>query len=187
MQNKTLKRYQIFSTIFVIIFGVLLHFTYKLSGENRFLAWLSAINESTWEHLKLVFFPMLITTIIGYFYLGKNIPNFLCARALGVIFAMGFIITFFYTYSGILGKNISIIDILSFFIAVILGEELAYILIINKIKCNKKIAIIILIIIAMAFIIFTYNTPQLGIFKNPILSWNLKIESCAFAFLCLIS
>lgn len=169
MKNKTIRNYQIFSTIFVIILGTILHFTYKLSGGNRIVAIFSAINESTWEHLKLVFFPMLISTIIGYFYIGKNIHNFLYSKTLGIILSMGFIVIFFYTYSGVLGKNIAIIDILSFFIAVILGEFLSYILIVNKAKCNKKIAITILGVIAISFIIFTYFPPDLGIFRDPTL------------------
>ncbi len=167
MKIKTIRKYQIISTIFVITLGTILHFTYKLSGKNNFIAWFSTINESTWEHLKLIFFPMIASLIIGYFYIGKKIPNFLCSKAFGIIFSMGFIVIFFYTYSGILGKNIAIIDILSFLIAAILGEYLSYIFIINKIKCNKKIAIIILGIIAISFIIFTYFPPKLGIFKNP--------------------
>lgn len=167
LKNKTIRCYQIFSAIFVIILGTLLHFTYKLSSENKIIAIFSAINESTWEHLKLVFFPMLISLIIEHFYIGKNIRNFICSKALGIITAMGFIVIFFYTYSGILGKNYAIIDIFSFVIAVIIGEFVSYMLIINKAKCNKKIAIIILTIIAIAFIFFTYYPPELGIFKKP--------------------
>ena len=167
MYKKKIKNYQIFSTIFVIILGTILHFTYKLSGNNSFVAWFSAINESAFEHLKLAFFPMLLTTIIGYFYIGKKYSNFLCAKTIAIIFAMGFIVIFYFTYTGILGNNIALIDISSFFIAVILGEFLAYILTINKIKCNKKLAIFILILIASSFIIFTYYTPDFGIFRTP--------------------
>lgn len=167
MKNKTIRNYQILSSIFVIILGILFHFTYKLSGGNKIVAIFSAINESTWEHLKLVFFPMLISLITGYFYIGKNIKNYICSKTLGIIAAMGFIVIFFYTYSGILGKNIAIIDIISFVIAVIIGEALSYILIINKLKCNKKIAIIILTIIAISFVIFTYYPPDFGIFREP--------------------
>lgn len=167
MKNKTIRKYQIFSTIFVIILGTLFHFTYKLSGENKIVALFSSINESTWEHLKLAFFPMLISLIIEYFYIGKNIHNFICSKTLGIIASMGFIVIFFYTYSGILGKNIAVIDIISFAIAVIIGETLSYILIMNKSKCNKKIAIIILTIIAISFVIFTYYPPDFGIFREP--------------------
>lgn len=81
---------------------------------------------------------------------------------------MLFTVVFFYTYSGILGKNIAIIDISSFFVATILGEYVAYRLMNSKFKCNTKIAIFILILIGICFIIFTYSAPELGIFKDPI-------------------
>ncbi|MCI8518676.1 MAG: hypothetical protein HFJ51_00655, partial [Clostridia bacterium] len=71
MENKKIRSYQIFSVLFAFILGTLLHFTYKLSNNNMLVAAFSAINESVWEHLKLLFFPMLLTTIIGYFYIGK--------------------------------------------------------------------------------------------------------------------
>lgn len=168
MNKKKIKNYQIFSVIFTFILGSLLHFTYKLSGENLLIASFSAINESVWEHLKLLYFPMLLTTIIGYYYIGKDIPNFLCSKALGIITSMVFIVIFFYTYSGILGKSISFIDISSFFIAVILGEYLTYKLITCKFKCNSRISIFILVVLFFCFIFFTFFTPNIGIFKDPI-------------------
>lgn len=167
-RNKILK-YQIFSVIFTCILGNLLHFTYELSGENQIVAIFSAINESVWEHLKLLYFPMLLTIIIGYLYIGKKVPNFICAKTIGIISAMFFIVIFFYTYTGILGKNIAFIDISSFFIATILGETIAYIIMINKCKCNNKIAVFILIFLFICFAIFTYFTPKLGIFVGPVM------------------
>lgn len=168
MDKTKIKNYQIISAIFVCILGTLLHFTYELSGENIFVASFSAVNESVWEHLKLLFFPMLLSTIIGYFYIGKNTPNFLCSKTLGIITAMSFIIIFFYTYTGIIGRSIVFIDIASFFIAVILGEYLAYKLITNNFKCNNIVSIITLIVILICFILFTYFTPKIGIFKDPV-------------------
>lgn len=168
MDKKKIRNYQIFSAIVIFILGTLLHFTYELSGENSVVALFSAVNESVWEHLKLLFFPMLLTTIIGYFYIGKNVPNFLCSKTIGIITSMLFTVIFFYTYSGILGKNIAIIDISSFFIATILGEYAAYRLMNSSFKCNNKITIIVLIIIGICFIIFTYSAPKIGIFKDPI-------------------
>ena len=47
------------------------------------------------------------------------------------------------------------------------GEYIAYKLVKNKFKCNSKIAVVILIIIFVLFAIFTYSTPNLGIFKDP--------------------
>lgn len=168
MDNTKIRNYQIASAIFVCILGTLLHFTYKFFGENNFVASFSAVNESVWEHLKLLFFPMLLTTIIGYFYIVKNAPNFLCSKTLGIITSMLFIIIFFYTYTGIIGKSILFIDIASFFIAVILGEYLSYKLMTSNLKCNNVIAIIILTIILICFVVFTYFTPKIGLFKDSV-------------------
>lgn len=168
MNNIKIRNYQIASTIFVCILGVLLHFTYELLGENSFVASFSAVNESVWEHLKLLFFPMLLTTIIGYFYIGKSTPNFLCSKTLEIITSMLFIIIFFYTYTGIIGKSIVFIDIASFFVAVILGEYLSYKLMISNFKCNNIISIISLSIILICFIVFTYITPKLEIFRDSV-------------------
>ena len=168
MDLSKIKKYQIFSIIFTFILGTLLHFTYMLSGKNEVVAIFSSINESVWEHLKLLYFPMLITIVIGYFYIGKNSPNFICSKTLGIVISMAFTVIFFYTYTGILGKNIPAIDITSFFVAAALGEFVSYLLIVNKFKCNKIIAITTLIIIFICFIVFTYFTPNIGLFKDPI-------------------
>ena len=166
--KKSLLRFQIISIIFTIILGTILHFTYNWSNENLLVGAFSAINESTWEHLKLIFFPMLISTIIGYFYIGKNTSNYLCAKTIGIITAILFTIIFFYTYTGILGTNIDILNILTFILAVIIGEYVAYKIILSYFSCNKKIAIIFLIVLFLSFIIFTYVPPKIGLFKDPI-------------------
>lgn len=168
MDKNKIRNYQIFSVIFTFILGTLLHFIFEWSGENIFVASFSAINESVWEHLKLLYFPMLLTLIIGYFYIEKNVPNFLCSKTMGAITSMLFTVIFFYTYSGILGKNIAIIDISLFFVATILGEYVAYKLMNSTFKCNTKIAIFVLIFIGVCFVTFTYSAPELGIFKDPI-------------------
>ena len=168
MDKNKIKNYQTFSIIFTFILGTILHFTYKWSGENLFVASFSAINESTWEHLKLLYFPMLITTVIGFFYIGKYRSNYLCSKTIGILVSILFTITFFYTYSGVVGRNIAIIDIASFFIATILGEYVAYKMMTTYFKCNDKISIIVLIILLICFIVFTYFTPKIGLFKDPV-------------------
>lgn len=168
MNRKKIRRFHVFSTIFVIVLGTILHFIYKWSGENYIISFFSSVNESTWEHLKLIYFPVLLTVIIGYFYLGKCQKNFLCSKTIGLIVSLTYTVIFFYTYTGILGKNIPIIDISSFIIAILIGEFTSYLLMANKFKCNNIIAKYVLIIIMFLFIIFTYNPIQIGLFKDPV-------------------
>jgi len=165
--QKSVFKFQIISTIFVIILGTLLHFTYNWSNNNPLVGAFSAVNESTWEHLKLIFFPMLITIIIGYFYIGKDVPNFFCAKTLGIITSILFTIIFFYTYSGILGTNFAFLNILTFLISVVIGEYIAYKFMISNISCNKILSIFLLLLLLFSFIFFTYFTPKIGLFEDP--------------------
>lgn len=169
MNNKTtLIKFQLFSTIFVICLGTILHFTYVWSDNNSIIGLFSAVNESTWEHLKLLFFPMLITTIIGYIMFKDIFPNFLCNKTIGIITAMLFTVIFFYTYTCILGTNYAFLNILTFILSVIIGEYVTYILTINNFIFNKIFCISILLLLTVSFFIFTFNPPKVNLFKDPI-------------------
>lgn len=75
---RRLNIFLIIGAVFTIITGTLLHFVYEWSGESLFVGIFSPINESVWEHLKLLFFPMSVWILIGYLFLGKiqNLHSF---------------------------------------------------------------------------------------------------------------
>ena len=169
MNNKNkVFRYEVISTIIIMISGVLLHFAYEWSGDNKFIGLITPVNESIWEHLKLLFFPMVCSLIIGYFYVGKNYNNYVCAKTLGIIVSMIFIVIFYYTYSGVIGKNIDFINISSFFVAVLLGQYISYRNIFSLEFCNRKKVIIYLGVMTVLFVLFSFNPPDIGLFKNPV-------------------
>ena len=61
---KLLKRYTMIGIVFVLITGSLAHFVYDWSGKNHIVGLFTPINESVWEHMKLLFFPMLIYSLV---------------------------------------------------------------------------------------------------------------------------
>lgn len=158
----------ILSAVFISVLGTLLHFTYDWFGNNPVIGTFSAVNESTWEHLKLLYFPTLIVTIIGDIYYKRRVPNYVCARLKGVFAAILFTVIFFYTSMGVIGKNYAFLNILTFYVAVIIGECVVS----RKIKsgkpCNTRKAWSIWIILLLCFVVFTYNSPEIGLFKDPI-------------------
>ena len=81
---------------------------------------------------------------------------------------MLFITVCFYTYTGILGTNYSSINIIIFILSVILAEYVTYKKMNSISTCNPKNSIIILLILLISFILFTYSTPKINYFKNPI-------------------
>lgn len=169
MVKQKLLKFEIISFIFISLLGVFLHFAYDLSNQNALVGIFSAINESTWEHLKLLFFPTLITIIVGYIFFKNDVPNYLWIKTKGLLLGMIFIIIFFYTTSGIIGSNVAILNIGSFFAAVFLVEYYTLKNIDNKNFKNSNIyALIILVILILCFIIFTFYPPNIGLFDNPI-------------------
>ena len=169
-QEKLLK-IQVIITVISIILGTILHFTYNLSGGNNFIGTFSAVNESVWEHLKLAFFPMLILGIIEYFFVKNISNNYIEAKTIGIFLAISFIVVAFFTYTGILGVDILILDILIFITSIILGETISYKLMKRENESNNKtkvLAGIILIFLLFSFIICTFNPPKVNLFRDPI-------------------
>ena len=167
-QEKVLKA-QLIVILFSLILGTLLDFTYEWSGESLFVGSFSAVNESVWEHLKLVFFPMVIATIIEYFFIKKDVNNYIEAKTIGIFVAISFIVDGFFTYSGIIGTSIIFIDILLFVISIILGEYVAYKLMKRDDESTvltESLSVIILLFLFMCFVIFTYLPPEVNLFRD---------------------
>ena len=164
-----IKKWIIISVILSLILGTLLHFTYEWSGENKIVAIFSAVNESTWEHLKLTFYPMTLMALIGSFFIKNKTRNYWFSQATGILFSITFITVFFYTYTGIIGTNFAVIDILSFVISILLGEYIIYKLLLSKKEYNiEKISIVLIFVLLLSFIVYTFEPYQIQYFKDPI-------------------
>ena len=160
---------QIIAIIFSIICGTLFHFVYQWTGENKIIAAFVPVNESIWEHLKLVFYPTGIFAIIEYFIVKNIVNNYLEAKTIGIFVAIFFIIVAYFTYTGIIGAGIFFIDILIFILSIIIGECVAYKLMTRKNESNEKtkiLAIIILVFLLFGFILFTYYSPEVNLFRD---------------------
>ena len=171
IRNREVLALEIFGTIFIIFLGSALHFTYALSGNNSLVGFFSEVNESVWEHLKLAFWPSLLWMLIVMRRLRSAINNFLPAKVFGAYVMVVFIPAVFYSYTNFTaGESIFAIDITTFVIAVILGQLVSYQLYKYRSlpKLADKIAIAVIILLAIAFIVFTFYPPHLPIFQDPV-------------------
>lgn len=167
----SLKVTHIVGAVFTMIFGTLLHFLWAWTGYSRITAIFSAVNESTWEHLKLLFFPFAVFTIIEYFLYGREKSCFFTVKLRAVLLGMAVIVTVFYTYTGVLGDNYLPLDIGTF----ILGVAAAYGYSYRQMQdisnvCSvyrEAAACVSLVVIGAAFGVFTFAPPALGIFQPP--------------------
>ena len=149
--------------------GTFLHFLYDLSGKKRWAALISGVNESTWEHMKLLFFSMLIFAVAEYFFFGFR-RDFWCIQLQSVLLGQILIPVIFYTYNGVIGKspdwiNISIFFITAFFAFRYQAKQLQKETILS---CSPALAITLLAGIAILFGVFTFYPPELSLFLDPV-------------------
>lgn len=164
------KTYQILFTLLTIGLGTILHFTYEWSGNHPFVGIFSAINESTWEHLKLLVVPMVLFVLPEYFLYGYSHPNFIPVRFLSILLGMAVIVTAFYTYTGILGKDYLWADIIVFLLGVITAYWFSgKLLQTNALTSDLavKLSLLGFTLLAICFIVFTYYPPEIGLFHSP--------------------
>lgn len=164
-----IKHWELASFIFTLVVGTFFHFIYELSGQNKLIGFISPVSESTWEHLKMLFFPMLIFALIEYCFVKAEVDACLYFRSklIGLVMGMLTIIITFYTYSGILGNHIVVIDIIIFILGIIVAH-LFFAKTIKKteIECQSLYILIFYLFIIALFIYFTKKPPQIGLFTN---------------------
>ena len=135
MDEKTnIKLLHIIGIFFTFILGTLLHFTYEWSGNNPAVGFFSAVNESTLEHLKMIFVPFFLFSIFEYFTYGKDISGFIITKALSVSIGIITIVFAFYLYTWIVGTNFLWMDIAIFILGIVVAYFLSY-----KLLKNQKI------------------------------------------------
>lgn len=167
MMNK-LKSLTLIGIIFVIATGTIWHFVYEWSGSSRIAGLFFPINESTWEHMKMCFFPMLLYSFYMNRKLKKTCPCITSALLTGILSGTFSIPIIFYTYTGILGHHCLILDISVFIESILIAFYSVYRLTLScRLKSWQNILILLTAILGVCFLLFTYFPPNIGIFANP--------------------
>ncbi len=168
--NRSVRLWQIIGFVFTGVAGVLLHFIYEWTNESVIAALFSAVNESIWEHMKLLFFPLFVFSIVEYKFTGKNYENYWCVKLLGTAVGLLLIPSLYYTYTGALGVKADWFNILIFFLAAGAVYFTEYQLQKNGIGyCGKPLAAFaVLCLTGLAFVVLTFVQPKVPLFVDPV-------------------
>ena len=167
---KSLKRYTVLGIFFVLPAGTLAHFFYDLSGNNHVIGLFTPVNESIWEHMKLVFFPMLLYSFFMVRRLKEDYPGIISSLCLGILTGTTLIPVLFYAYTSLLGKDVFILDIGIFVLSTLTAFLLSYRLALSCKADHYSVPLYIAVgILFVCFLLFTYRPPGLAIFAEPCL------------------
>ncbi len=157
------------SIIVISLIGTLSHFLYDISGHNKIVGLFTAVNESTWEHMKIAITPTLLWGLYdGYVYGIES--NYFVAKLCSLLAMCIIIPLVFYSQKIFFKKDSAIINILSFYVAIIIGQFLFY-HIIEMPELDfifSYISCIGLFIFFGAYLLLTLLPLELFIFKDPI-------------------
>jgi hypothetical protein len=168
--RKLIFRWEVSGLIFINLLGPLLHFAFEWSGRSNPLALIAAVNESTWEHLKLAFWPALFFALLERKPLRKHANNFLLGKTVGIYATVIIIPVFFYLYLWLIGHDVFVLDIAIFVLAVTIGQLISYFILLRKEfpEPLAKPAFVLLLMLVLAFLLFSYLPPRMLLFQDPL-------------------
>ena len=177
MKTKEFKRDNLFwwgvgGVLAVAILGTILHFLYDWTGESPIVKPFSAIDESTFQHMKIMYFPMLILCVVQWFFFRREYECYFAIKLIGILTGLILIPVLFYTYNGAFGKSPDWLNIAIFMVADLCAFAVEYILFKKADGSCKRVwnilALVGIIAVGVVFVAFTYLPPNLPIFISPV-------------------
>lgn len=162
------ETYTLIGILVLFVVGSLFHFLYSLTGECFIIGLFVPINESIFEHTKMVVLPIFIWWFIFYLFRKKDlfVNAWFTSALIAMISAIIAIPMLFYFYSQAFGIESLVIDILILLVSLAIGQILG----LHYYRHGKGIeyhfAIVLMIVIIILFAFFTINPPAFPIFNS---------------------
>lgn len=153
---------------FILILGSALHFVFQLTNFWKPVALIAPVNESTWEHLKMVFWPGLFFFLIEYQFLKKQTRNYWTAKAACLVLMPAVIAFGWYGAVALSGKNYFSINILLFVVAILAGQVVSYRLLTGPVlpAVYTRYAVVAIVGLSVAFPTLTFFPPRIFLFEH---------------------
>lgn len=163
----TVRTLELVGALAVFMLGFLLHFTYDWSGRSPVVAAVAPVNESVWEHLKLVAIPVTVLGVVEMNWVA-NRGRLWWAKLVEIAVACSFIVAFFYTYTGAFGvRSIIAVDIASFAVAVAVGQWTSYRLISSSGRVPPLwVSVTGTMLVVVSFAVLTFAPPHIPLFQE---------------------
>jgi hypothetical protein len=164
------QRWEIVGTFFIIIFGTTLHFWFEWTNYWRPVGLIAAVNESTWEHFKMAFWPGLLFALVEYPFLKNETSNFFVAKFVGLLSMPVITVILFYGYTSLTGTHLLWVDVIIFMVSVIGGQYISLHILTksrNMKSSIQNISIVGLVIMTLAFSLLSFYPLNNFLFAHP--------------------
>ena len=148
--------------------GTILHFLYDWTGGSILVSPFSGVNESTWEHMKLLFWPLFLIALVQRRFFREQ-ENYWCVKLAQILLGLTLIPVLFYTYNGVFGQSPDGINIAIFYITAALVFLFERWVFKQDRNCKSpQLAFAAICLIGVLFAVFTFAPPQIPLFRDPV-------------------
>lgn len=153
---------------FLFLIGACFHFLFELSNKLTIVGTISAVNESVWEHGKMILLPVICWWSI-YYAVNRNkysinINKWFTGLLIALVASLIISPVIFYFYTQAFGIQFLVIDIFILLLSFLVGQCLGLHFYRHAKGINAYISITIIVLIFISFVVFTFNPPHLPIF-----------------------
>lgn len=152
----------------LFLIGSGMHFLYELSGNNPIIGLFAPINESVWEHIKMIVLPIILWWVLYDLIRGNELSldkdKWFTGCLASLLVSMISIPVLYYFYTEAFGIELLWVDILILLIALFCGQLLGLHIYQKSSGINYLAVIFFLILIISLFIYFTLHPPNFPLF-----------------------
>ena len=163
-----MRKIKIIGVFVIFLLSFLSHFMYELF-PNVLFSLIFPVNESIWEHMKLLVTPVLIFTLIEYIIYKKtgiNNNNFMLSYSISMLIGIIIYLILYLPIHYIFGHS-SIFAIILLFIVFIIIEIISYyIMSYKEIRYSNIIGVIIILLMYIIFGYLTYYPLENDLFYD---------------------
>lgn len=156
-----------FLTIFItFLLSFLFHFGYSLS-DNILFSIIFPVNESIWEHMKIITTSVIVSSIIEYFLLIKNnikFNNYTISTIISIILGIIIYLIIYLPIHYLFGHSLIVAVTILLITFIIIENIKHFIMKLDKIKHQNIVGIILMILLYFIFGYLTYNPIQNDLF-----------------------
>lgn len=168
--SKTVLVWEVAGIVLICLMGASLHFVFAWSGYWRPAGLIAAVNESTWEHFKIAFWPAFFYALLEYPFLRNRTHNFWVAKCAAFLTMPLVTFVLFYGYTAIIGHHYLFADVVIFILSVSAGQLVSY-KILTSGQITKRpihgLALAMITILVLAFSLLSYYPPRNFVFQHP--------------------
>ena len=166
-RRRTADAVDLWGALFIAAVGTAWHFVYGWSGDNVALGLIAPVNESVWEHTKLVAIPSLMWNAIAALRLTPRhrLPWAAFAEASTGPAVM---VAGYYSYTAVLGRGWFVMDIGLFFVSLAAGRLVNHRIRVGSFRVpGPTVSGVLIAGLLAAFAVLTLEPPDLPLFQEP--------------------